>query len=399
MIKRTLAPRLKRAAKQLPIVTLTGPRQSGKTTLVRAVFGDYRYVSMELPDQREFALNDPRGFLDQFDGPVILDEVQRAPELFSYIQVLADEHREWAGRFILTGSQNFLLLQSISQSLAGRCAVLHLLPFSLAELEGRKSMALEAIAKTSIRSPRKRSRKLLETLFAGFYPRIHDRRLKPGDWLAGYYQTYLERDVRNVLNVGDIESFGRFIRLCAGRCGQLLNLSGLASDCGISHTTAKRWISVLEASFIVTQLRPHHKNFGKRLIKSPKLYFLDTGLLCYLLQIHSPQELLHRSERGAIFESFVISELFKNYMHRGEQPRLYFWRDAAGHELDVVIDRGDALIPIEIKSAQTFSSSFLDNLMYWKKLSGDMEAPAALIYGGEESFRRRGVVVRPWFAI
>ncbi len=399
MIKRILALRLKRAARQLPIVTLTGPRQSGKTTLVRAVFGDYRYISMELPDQREFALNDPRGFLDQFDGPVILDEVQRTPELFSYIQVLADEHREWTGRFILTGSQNFLLLQSISQSLAGRCAVLHLMPFSLAELEDRKSMAPESIANARVRSPKKRRRTLLETIFTGFYPRIHDRRLKPGDWLAGYYQTYLERDVRNVLNVGDIESFGRFVRLCAGRCGQLLNLSGLASDCGISHTTAKRWISVLEASFIVIQLRPHHKNFGKRLIKSPKLYFLDTGLLCYLLQIHSPQELLHRAERGAVFESFIISELYKNYMHRGEQPRLYFWRDAAGHEVDIIIDRGDVLIPVEIKSAQTFSSGFLDNLMYWKNLSGDMEASAALIYGGEESFRRAGVVVRPWFAM
>jgi predicted AAA+ superfamily ATPase len=205
--------------------------------------------------------------------------------------------------------------------------------------------------------------------------------------------------VRNVLNVGDIESFGRFVRLCAGRCGQLLNLSGLASDCGISHTTAKRWISVLEASFIVAQLRPHYKNFGKRLIKRPKLYFLDTGLLCYLLQIHSPEELFHRAERGAVFESFAVSEILKNYMHRGEQPRLYFWRDASGHEVDIVIDRGDTLIPIEIKSAQTFASGFLDNLMYWKKLTGVMEAPAALIYGGEESFRRSGVVVRPWFSI
>jgi predicted AAA+ superfamily ATPase len=399
MIERTLAPKLRQAARQLPIVTLTGPRQSGKTTLVRAAFKNYRYVSMELPDQREFALNDPRGFLDQFDGPVILDEVQRAPELFSHIQVLVDEHREWAGRFILTGSHNFLLLQSISQSLAGRCAVLHLLPFSLAELEGRRSISPDAIAKSAVRGPKKPRRKLLGTLFAGFYPRIHDKRLAPGDWHAGYYQTYLERDVRNVLNVGDIESFGRFIRLCAGRCGQLLNLSGLASDCGISHTTAKRWISVLEASFIVTQLRPHYRNFGKRLIKSPKLYFLDTGLLCYLLQIHSPNELFHRAERGAVFESFVVSELFKNSMHRGKQPRLYFWRDAAGHEVDIVIDRGDTLIPIEVKSAQTFVTGFLDNLVYWRKLSGNVSAPAALVYGGDESFRRSGVVVRPWFAI
>ncbi len=399
MIKRALAFKLKQAAKQFPIVTVTGPRQSGKTTLVRAVFKNHRYISIELPDQRDFALNDPRGFLDQLDEPVILDEVQRAPELFSYIQVVVDEHRDWAGRFILTGSQNFLLLESISQSLAGRCAVLHLLPFSLAELEGRKSILPVTIGKSNVRGSRPHGRKLLETLFTGFYPRIHDKRLPPGDWLSSYYQTYLERDVRNVLNVGDVESFGRFIRLCAGRCGQLLNLSGLASDCGISHTTAKRWLSVLEASFIITQLRPHHKNFGKRLIKSPKLYFLDTGLLCYLLQIRSPEELFHRAERGAIFESFVISELYKNYMHRGEQPRLYFWRDAVGHEVDIVIDTGDMLIPIEIKSAQTFASDFLDNLTYWRKLSGNMDTPAALIYGGEDAFKRSGVVVYPWFAV
>jgi len=399
MIARTLGSKLKEAARQLPIVTLTGPRQSGKTTLVRAIFNDYRYLSLELPDQREFALSDPRGFLEQFDGPVILDEVQRAPDLFSYIQVLVDQNREWTGRFILTGSQNFLLLQSISQSLAGRCAVLHLLPFSLAELEGRTSIAPAAIAQRTVREPRKTKRTLFATLFTGFYPRIHDRRLEPSDWLAGYYQTYLERDVRNVLNVGDLESFGRFVRLCAGRCGRLLNLSGLASDCGISHSTARRWLSVLEASFIVTQLRPHYRNFGKRMIKSPKLYFLDSGLLCYLLRIHSPEELFHRAERGAIFESFVVSELYKSYLHGGEQPRLFFWRDSAGHELDIVIDRGDALIPVEIKSGQTFSPDFMDDLMYWRTLTGDEKAPGAVIYGGEDSFVREGVVVRPWFAV
>lgn len=399
MIKRTLAEKLKQAAGLFPIVTLTGPRQSGKTTLVQAVFKNYRYVSLELFDQRQFAMEDPRGFLSQFDGPVILDEVQRAPELFSYLQVLVDEHRDWTGRFILTGSQNFLLLQSISQSLAGRCAVLHLLPFSLAELEGRDPTALETLGKSAPRNPRPPEKGLLETLFTGFYPRIHDKHLPPRDWLASYYQTYLERDVRNVLNVGDIETFGRFIRLCAGRCGQLLNLSGLASDCGISHTTAKRWISVLEASFIVTLLRPHHKNFGKRLVKSPKLYFLDTGLLCYLLQIRSPDELFHRAERGAVFESLVVSEMYKNFMHRGEQPSIYFWRDASGHEVDIIIDLGQVLIPVETKSAQTIASDFFNNLIYWRKASGDETAQAALVYGGELSFKRSGVVVYPWFAL
>ena len=205
--------------------------------------------------------------------------------------------------------------------------------------------------------------------------------------------------MRSVLNVGDIETFGRFMRLCAGRCGQLLNLSGLGSDCGVSHVTVKRWLSVLEASFIVALLRPHHRNFGKRLIKSPKLYFLDTGLLCYLLQIHGPEELFHRAERGAIFESFVVSELYKNFMHRGEQPRLHFWRDAAGHEVDIVIDMGAELTPVEIKSAQTVASGFFDNLAYWRKLTGDDKAPCALVYGGDQAFKRSGASVYPWYVL
>ena len=399
MIERTLATKLKQAARQFPVVTVTGPRQSGKTTLVKAVFKDYEYLSLELPDQRNFALEDPRGFLDQFDGPVILDEVQRAPELFSYIQVLVDEHRDWTGRFILTGSQNFLLLQSISQSLAGRCAVLHLLPFSLAELMGRKPLPLNALGKSLPKNPKPPRVGLMKALCTGFYPRIHDKHLSPRHWLANYHQTYLERDVRNVLNVGDLETFGRFARLCAGRCGQLLNLSGLASDCGITHTSAKRWLSVLEASFIIMLLRPHHRNFGKRLIKSPKLYFLDTGLLCYLLQIHSPRELFHRAERGAVFESLVVSELYKNFMHRGEQPRLYFWRDTAAHEVDVVVELGTQLVAVEIKSAQTVASDFFDNLVYWRKLARDEKAPAALIYGGDRPFRRSGVSIYPWHVL
>jgi len=399
MIKRALAPKIRQTAKQFPIVTLTGPRQSGKTTLVQATFKQYEYISLELPDQRDFALEDPRGFLEQIQSPVILDEIQRAPELFSYIQVLVDQHRDWTGRFILTGSQNFLLLQSISQSLAGRCAVLHLLPFSLAELQGRKPISLETMGKGIPMAPKTPDRNLMETLFTGFYPRIHDKGIAPRDWLANYYLTYLERDVRSVLNVGDIEAFGRFIRLCAGRCGQLLNLSELASDCGISHTTARRWISVLEASFIITLLRPHYKNYGKRLIKSPKLYFLDTGLLCYLLQIRYPQELFHRAERGAIFESFVISELYKNFLNQGEQPSLYFWRDASGHEVDIIIDLGDKLIPVEVKSGQTVAGDFFDNLNYWRKISGNEPAPAALIYGGNQAFKRSSVCVYPWYVL
>jgi len=399
MIKRILAKKLKQAARGFPVVTVTGPRQSGKTTLVRSVFRNYRYVSLELPDQREFALEDPRGFLSQFDGPVILDEVQKAPELFSYIQAFVDENINRTGWFVLTGSQNFLLLQKISQSLAGRTAVLHLMPFALAEIEGRSPMDIERLGQRVIRKSKQYRRELMETLFTGFYPRIHDKKLSPHEWLASYYQTYIERDVRDVLNIGDLETFGRFVRLCAGRSGQLLNLSALASDCGISHMTAKRWISVLEASFIVMLLRPYYRNFGKRLIKSPKLYFLDTGLLCYLLRIRSPEELLHRAERGAIFETFVVSELYKNFLNRGEQPGLYYWREAGGHEVDIIIELGDKIIAVETKSAQTIASDFFNNLNYWMNVSGDKGGQAALIYGGDESLERSGVFVYPWYVL
>lgn len=408
MFNRTLAERLRKAASRFPIVSVTGPRQSGKTTLVKAVFSGYDYLSLELPDHRRFALEDPKGFLAQFDGPVILDEVQRAPDLFSYIQVAVDERPEQTGKFILTGSQNFLLMQSISQSLAGRCAVLHLLPFSLAELTDRESLRLEDIGlessakHTNVRPPRQ---SLEEILFSGFYPRIHDRKIPPREWLPDYVQTYIERDVRNILNVGDIEAFGRFVRLCAGRSGQLLNLSGLASDCGITHSTARRWLSVLEASFIVTLLRPYHKNFGKRLTKSPKLYFLDSGLLCSLLQISSPRDIVNRAERGAIFESFVVSELAKNFLHRGMVSGLGFWRDTAGHEVDLILDLGDRVIPIEVKSAQTVASDFFDMLKYWSRLAGSGGAsdatagPAALIYGGDRLFKQFGITVLPWFSL
>lgn len=399
MIARILARRLREATRRYPVVTVTGPRQSGKTTLVRSELKDYAYVSLELPDERAFALEDPRGFLAQFDGPVVLDEVQRAPELFSYIQVLADE-RKRVGQFILTGSHNFLLLQSISQSLAGRCAVLYLLPFSLAELWQRRPLPLESLDREVPRAakvPRKTS--LVEVLFTGFYPRIHDQRLPPQDWLGAYYQTYLERDVRNVLNVGDLEAFSRFVRLCAGRNAQLLNLSALASDCGITHTTARRWISVLEASFVVTLLRPYHKNYGKRLIKSPKLYFLDSGLLCFLLGVRDPRDLHHHPARGAIFEALVVSELLKNFLHRGEQPALYFWRDSGGHEVDILIDMGRDVVAVEAKSAQTWVPDFLDGLRYWRELSKRPGGPAALIYGGDRAFKSRGGAVYPWWTL
>ena len=395
MYIRTLESTLEQVADQYPIVTVTGPRQSGKTTLVRSAFASHDYASLEEPDVREFATEDPRGFLSQFDGPVVLDEVQRTPDLFSYIQSIVDREK-LPGRFILSGSQNFLLLESVSQSLAGRTAILHLLPFSLGELQGRPSFPLERIGRQLSSRPSDLSPNVMETLFRGFYPRIHDLDLDPQRWFSEYYRTYIERDVREIVNVGDIVSFSRFVRLCAGRNGQLLNLSSLGNDCGVTHSTAKRWLSVLETSFLVTLLRPHHRNFGKRLIRSPKLYFLDTGLLCYLLRIRSPEDLAIHASRGAVFESFVISEHLKNYLHRGLEPDLYFWRDSAGHEIDVVIENGLELTPVEIKSGQTFAGDFLDGLLFWREIVGDDSAPAAIVYGGDRSFTRRGIPVYSW---
>jgi predicted AAA+ superfamily ATPase len=395
MIRRTIEETLRKAVSQYPVVTLTGPRQSGKTTLVRTALADHDYASLEDPDFRSFALSDPRGFLAQFRASVVLDEAQRAPALFSYIQTIVDE-REAPGRFVLTGSQNFLLLQTVSQSLAGRCAILHLLPLSLSELENRSPFPLVDLGRVLPGSDRSSRFDLMQILFEGFYPRIHDRGLAPQEWLRNYDQTYVQRDVREMVNVGDIEAFGRFVRLCAGRNGQLLNLSSLAADCGISHTTARRWLSVLEASFLVMLLRPHHRNYNKRLIKSPKLYFLDTGLLCYLLRIRSPEDLHIHASRGAVFESLVLSELLKNYLHQGLEPDLYFWRDSTGHEVDVLVDRGSELVPMEIKSAMTVADDFFAGIKYWLRLARVPEAPAALIYGGERSFRRAGVTVYSW---
>ncbi len=398
MYQRTLQATLRKAAREYPVVTLTGPRQSGKTTLAVTAFPRNDYVSLEDPDQRSFALEDPRGFLGQFPGKVILDEIQRTPALFSYIQTMVDQE-DRPGRFILTGSQNFLLMKEIGQSLAGRAAILHLLPFSLSELERRRPLPLDHIGKSLPRGKRTSSRPLMDVLFQGFYPRIHDKSLAPQRWLASYYQTYVERDVREVLSVGDLEAFGTFIRLCAGRNGQLLNLSSLANDCGITHTTARRWLSVLETSFLVVLLRPHHRNFSKRLVKSPKLYFIDTGLLCYLLRIRSPEDLAIHALRGSIFESFVVSEFLKNCLHNGHEPDLYFWRDSAGHEVDLILERGEELIPIEAKSGQTIAGDYYAGHRYWRRLTSLPESPAALIYGGERSLRRDAVLTYSWSSL
>lgn len=395
MIPRTLQHIATERARSYPVITITGPRQSGKTTLARATFADHAYASLEDPDQRSYANEDPRRFLAQFPDGVILDEIQRTPDLPSYIQTRVDADPA-PGRFVLTGSQNLLLLRPVSQSLAGRVSVLHLLPLSSAEIQGKPPLDVRSLGRTLPAHGAEPRRGLMGTLFTGSYPRIHETGIDPTTWLADYYRTYVERDVREILNVGDLEAFGRFVRLCAGRTAQLLSLSGLASDTGVSHTTARRWLSVLEASFLIFLLRPHHRSFNKRLIKSPKLYFMDTGLACYLLRIRSPEELRTHSARGALFETFVLSEMLKAYHHRGEEPDLYFWRDSAGHEMDALVDLGERQIPVEVKSGETVGGDFFDALRYWRRLVADESAPGALVYGGERSFMRDGFAVHAW---
>ena len=393
MIPRHLSNVLRRAASNYPVVTITGPRQSGKTTLARAVFAKYAYVSLEAPDVRAFATEDPRSFLDQFRGAVVLDEVQQAPDLFSYIQSRVDDDGR-PGRYVLTGSQNFLLLDKVAQSLAGRTYISHLLPFSMAELAGRRPCRVEAIGRTV---PRIKSYEgsWFEAAQQGFYPRIHDRGIDANEWLTQYFQTYLERDVRSLAHVGDLESFGRFVRLCAGRSGQLLNLSSLGNDCGVSHDTARRWLSVLEASFVVFRLAPYHRNFSKRLIKSPKLYFYDTGLLCCLLQIRSSAQLETHAMRGPVFENLIVVEIAKAIFNQGDRPALYFWRDHRGDEIDLVIDTAEGAIAVEIKSGATIGSDFFKGLARWQMLTGD-EGPTALVYGGDGSVKRKSAMVYSW---
>ena len=393
MIPRHLAATVERAAAQYPVVSVNGPRQSGKTTLLRRTFPRHRYVSLESPDERAFALEDPRGFLGRFNGPVILDEAQRAPDLFSYIQTIVDGEPA-PGRFLLSGSRNFLLLRSISQSLAGRVRLARLLPFSLAELTRRAAPAVGGLLAGGTRTPAPASA-WTDHAVRGFYPRIHDLGLDPGEWLAQYFQTYLERDVRDLTQVGDLEAFGRFVRLCAGRAGGLLNLSSLGNDCGVSHDTARRWLSVLEASYVTFLLPPYHRSFNKRLTKRPKLYFVDTGLLCWLLRIRNAEQLASHAARGAVFENVVIAEALKAGCNAGEPPDLYHWRDQRGNEIDLVVETPQGPHLVEIKSGETVGGDFFKGIAHWRSLAGPA-VPATLVYGGTESYVRRGVDVRAW---
>jgi uncharacterized protein len=396
MIYRFLHHHLLRDAEYYPVLTVTGPRQSGKTTLVKAAFPQHAYVSLEETETRLFARENPIEFFRRYPGPLIIDEAQRVPELFSYIQTAVDEN-DFGGRFILTGSHNFLLMESISQSLAGRCGILNLLPLSRAELEGGAQKTPESI--DTLFSNKTTKLDLWTSVYRGFYPRIHDRNIPPDVWLSDYIHTYIERDVRSLINIGDLERFERFLMLTAGRTGQLLNFSSIADAAGVSLDTAKRWISVLKTSFIVFLLQPYHSNFNKRIIKSPKLYFYDTGLVCRLLRIRNPEQAQIHPLRGALFENFIIAETAKAYLHHRRQPPLYFWRDQTGHEIDLIIEYGRDPYPVEIKSGQTLSSSMFSTLKWWCKQADKPLNSSFLVYGGSETQSRNGISVRPWYSV
>ncbi len=368
MIERAVKKHVLRLAKQYPVVTITGPRQSGKTTLCMALFPRKPYVSLENPDNRRVAVKDPRQFLADFPDGVVLDEIQKAPELLSYIQGIVDEQQK-EGMFIISGSQQFELMDSITQSLAGRTALVKLLPFSYEEIYGQK----------------KRRQDINKLLFKGFYPRIFDKKLNPTEALAFYTSTYLERDVRSIIQVQDLSRFEMFLKICATQTGQILNLSHLSNECGIAVNTVKSWLSVLEASYIIFLLRPHHKNFRKRLIKSPKLYFIDVGLAAYLLDIQDETHVKNHPLRGFLFETFIVGEILKRRFNNIKTHNLYYFRDNVGNEVDVLMDMGSEVIPIEIKSGQTMNDEFLKGLNYYRTLNPTVKQ-SWLIYGGDKYY-------------
>lgn len=382
-VDRNLAGPLLEAASKMPVVAVTGPRQSGKTTLCRHTFPDKPFVSLEPLDNRRFATEDPRGFLREYADGAVLDEVQRSPELFSYLQEDVDERPE-PGRFILTGSQHFGLTEAITQSLAGRIAILHLLPLSFDELARFEDSPSD----------------LWEVLWTGAYPRIYDFRLEPARWLADYTATYLQRDVRQVVNVVDLEAFGTFLQLAAGRTATELSLSSLGGDAGITHPTVRAWLSVLEASFLCLRLPAWHRSTRKRIVKAPKLHFLDTGLACHLLGITEPEQLRRHPLRGALFESWVASEISKWRLHRGLPSRMFHYRESRGLEVDLLVEEGERLLAVEAKSAATVAGGFLKALDRFRAEVEDrrphLTFEPRLVYGGDAAQQRSNAAIIPW---
>ncbi len=384
MIERNIVPLLRQLASQYPVVTLTGPRQSGKTTVARALFPGKPYVTLEDPDVRRFATDDPRGFLGSYAHGAIFDEIQRAPELPSYLQAIVDANSK-PGQFILTGSQQFELMTQVTQSLAGRTGIARLLPFTLAETVRLRNRGTPL--------------DLAGTLLTGFYPRIHDRNLNPSQALADYFATYVERDLRQLAAVHDLQRFERFVRLCAGRTGQLLNLNSLGNDAGISHSTARAWIDLLQTSYIVYLLPPWFVNTGKRLIKSPKLYFYDVGLASWLLGLRTPEQVARDPLWGSLFENFIIMEALKDRLNAGESNEMYFYRDSEGNEVDLLLPNGGRLHAIEIKAGATVNLDYFKGLKTFAAHHPKAVAGGSVVYGGAQNQSRSDWPVYSWLSL
>jgi hypothetical protein len=375
MIPRQAETELQILATQFKAVAIVGPRQSGKTTLVRKIFSDKPYANLENPDLRRFAMEDPRGFLSGYPQGAVLDEIQRAPDLFSYLQQILDDAGT-NGLFILTGSNNFLLQESISQSLAGRVGYLFLLPLSIKEVNDKES-------------------NINQMLYKGWYPALHQGGVTPSKYYANYIRTYLERDVRLLKNITDLYTFERFLRLCAGRVGQLLNMSSLAMEAGVDVKTIGSWIGVLEASFIVFRLQPYHQNYNKRIVKMPKIYFYDTGLAVALLGIENAEQLALHPFRGNLFENMIVVEFLKDRYNQGKENNLFFWRDHVGNEIDLLLEEGNDRFPVEIKSGQTVSEDFFKGINFWNKITGTKGG--FIVYGGDLIQKRsNGITVVPF---
>lgn len=378
-IERKIATAMLKLINKYPVLALTGPRQSGKTTLLKSLFPNYNYVNLENPDMREFALSDPKGFLQQYSEYVIIDEALRVPELFSYIQTKVDESG-LMGQFILSGSQNFHLMQNITQSLAGRVAIFKLFPFDFDELSSQKLL----------------SENYIENIIRGYYPAIYDREIQPTIYYNNYVQTYVQRYVSELIGIRDMRLFQNFLGLCATRAGQLLNLNSLANECGISQPTAKAWLSALENSYITFQLYPYHENFSKRIVKTPKLYFYDTGLLCYLLKIKEPEQILFHSVKGSLFENMIVAEYIKKMYHANDVHDCWFWRDAAGHEVDFIVQDELTLKLIEIKATHTVMPEMFKGLQFFEKLIKQTNLTKVLIHAGNTSHERTAAKVLAW---
>ncbi|WP_276089833.1 ATP-binding protein [Pedobacter sp. JY14-1] len=381
-IKRQIYNQIELQQSKFPILALTGPRQSGKTTLLKQIFPNYKYVSLEDPDLRSFAENDPIGFLKNYSDQIIFDEVQRVPSLFSYLQRIVDESGKM-GQFILSGSQNFHLLSNITQTLAGRVALFKLLPFDFTELKATEHF----------------SSSYLEAAIKGFYPPIYSRNIEPVVFYANYLETYVQKDVTELLNIRDLGLFRTFLGLCAARAGQLLNVSSLANECGISQPTAKAWLSILESSYLVFLLQPYHQNFNKRLVKSPKLYFYDTGLLTYLLHIRNSEDLVQNRLKGNIFENMVIAEFQKQNYHQYLHKDYSFWQDSNKREVDLLVKTHNGFDIFEVKATQTISADLFKEMDYFESLVPNLNIRKTLVYGGNENQQRTNYTINSWNSI